>query len=65
MWKYHNTDEIYHYGVIGMKWGVRRYQNEDGSLTDAGKKKYSTMDPNKLNKKLKKEVHKERRQNGK
>lgn len=28
-----------HYGVKGMKWGVRRYQNADGSLTDAGKKK--------------------------
>ena len=29
-----------HHGVKGMRWGVRRYQNEDGSLTDAGKKKY-------------------------
>lgn len=27
-----------HYGVLGMKWGVRRYQNEDGSLTEAGKR---------------------------
>ena len=30
-----------HYGVLGMKWGVRRYQNADGSLTAAGKKKIS------------------------
>ena len=29
-----------HYGVKGMKWGVRRYQNEDGTLTDAGKQHY-------------------------
>lgn len=31
--------ELYHYGVKGQKWGVRRYQNADGSLTAAGKKK--------------------------
>lgn len=31
--------ELYHHGVKGMKWGVRRYQNKDGSLTPAGKKK--------------------------
>jgi len=30
-----------HYGIRGMKWGVRRYQNKDGSLTAAGKKRYS------------------------
>lgn len=33
--------ELYHYGVKGMKWGVRRYQNKDGSLTNAGKRRYS------------------------
>lgn len=33
---------IYHHGIKGMKWGVRRYQNEDGSLTPAGKKRYSS-----------------------
>lgn len=33
-----NELELYHYGVKGQKWGVRRYQNKDGSLTPAGKK---------------------------
>lgn len=32
---------IQHYGIKGMKWGVRRYQNKDGSLTPAGKKRIS------------------------
>lgn len=33
------TYELYHWGVKGQKWGVRRYQNADGSLTPAGKKR--------------------------
>lgn len=35
-------EELYHHGVKGQRWGFRRYQNADGSLTPAGKKRYGT-----------------------
>lgn len=38
------SDELQHHGVIGMKWGVRRYQNKDGSLTARGKKRLEKLD---------------------
>lgn len=37
-----DNNELMHHGILGMKWGVRRYQNKDGSLTSAGKRRVQT-----------------------
>lgn len=39
---YIGENALAHHGILGMKWGIRRYQNEDGSLTSAGRRRYST-----------------------
>lgn len=40
-----SDEELYHHGIKGQKWGVRRFQNKDGSLTPAGEKRYSDGEP--------------------
>lgn len=62
------SDELRHWGIKGQKWGVRRYQNADGSLTTAGKKRYAKLEsemkqlkPKKSTKERKAEVEKEAR----
>jgi len=42
-----DTEYLTHYGISGQKWGVRRFQNDDGTLTPEGKKKYLNSDGSK------------------
>lgn len=41
---YLKTKELYHHGTKGQKWGIRRYQNLDGSLTEEGKRRYGSVE---------------------
>ena len=37
----YDSDYLQHHGILGQKWGIRRFQNPDGTLTEAGKKRYA------------------------
>ena len=39
-----SDESIYHHGIKGMKWGIRRYQNPDGSLNSSGKRRLEKAD---------------------
>ena len=45
---YNHSTELYHHGIKGQKWGIRRFQNKDGSLTKAGEKRYSEESDKKI-----------------
>lgn len=51
MYNYNHTEDyLMHYGIKGQKWGVRRYQNKDGTLTEKGKNRASVKDDKKSDK---------------
>lgn len=57
---YGSRNELYHHGVKGQRWGVRRYQNEDGTLTRAGRERYNAKDYDSMEESKKIQYNKDR-----
>ena len=57
-----HNEELKHYGILGMRWGLRRFQNQNGSLTDEGRKRYGKGQSRK-ERKAEKKKEKQRKQN--
>lgn len=56
------SNYLSHFGILGMKWGIRRYQNKDGTLTEAGKKRYSVNRASQFNEAVNKQLASKRAQ---
>lgn len=56
MTTYIYKDELYHHGIKGQKWGVRRFQNSNGTYTAEGKKRYSSDEKSERRKQIAKKV---------
>lgn len=61
--RYLTEQELYHHGILGQKWGVRRFQNQDGSYTAAGKERYGIEDGKRRSLKSYALEYKDRREN--
>lgn len=60
MWVYNDSLSLEHHGIKGQRWGIRRYQNADGSLTVAGKKRYDSISADKTRREIQKAVNAQR-----
>lgn len=60
MWAYNNSPSLEHHGIKGQRWSVRRFQNTDGSLTAAGKKRCDNISPDKTRREMQKVVNAQR-----
>ena len=57
------TNELYHFGIKGMKWGVRRFQNKDGTRTTAGKNRRKEYSSDYIDSRTKKNIRRIEKEN--